>query len=73
MEQRIHWQKLDTIVVLGLGQSGRSVVRFLVGEKSPLPAHCEIHTFDSREQPPGLDEVKQLLGEERVIAGRMAA
>ncbi len=69
MEQRIHWQKLDTIVVLGLGQSGRSVVRFLVGEKSPLPAHCEIHTFDSREQPPGLDEVKQLLGEERVTAG----
>lgn len=69
MEKRIHWQQIDSVVVLGLGQSGSSVVRFFAGENSPLNAECDIRIFDSREHPPGLDDIVDLVGTEYVTTG----
>ena len=69
MEKRIHWQQIDSVVVLGLGQSGSSVVRFFAGENSPLNAECDIRIFDSREHPPGLDDIVDLVGTEQLQHG----
>tara|TARA_B100000700_G_scaffold300948_1_gene369693 strand:- start:494 stop:1861 length:1368 start_codon:yes stop_codon:yes gene_type:complete len=69
MDKRIQWQKLETVVVLGLGQSGTSVVRFFVSEHSPLPAKCDIRVYDSREQPPSLSEISKYIDSTQLTTG----
>ncbi|PYE33285.1 UDP-N-acetylmuramoylalanine--D-glutamate ligase [Idiomarina fontislapidosi] len=69
MDKRIQWQKLETVVVLGLGQSGTSVVRFFVSEHSPLPAECDIRVYDSREQPPSLAEMSKYIDSTQLTTG----
>lgn len=46
------------IVVLGLGKTGVSVVRFLASKPSLI---ADIRVFDSRENPPGLDDAKAIM------------
>lgn len=52
-------------VVVGLGLTGVSVARYLLGKKRLFSV------MDSRANPPGLDELKQIHPEVNVITGRL--
>ncbi len=47
------WQGINNVVVVGLGITGLSVVKHLHG----LPKSLAIRVIDTRQQPPGLDEL----------------
>ncbi|MFV0574410.1 MAG: UDP-N-acetylmuramoyl-L-alanine--D-glutamate ligase [Vibrio sp.] len=47
------WQGIQNVVVVGLGVTGLSVVHYLQG----LPFPLNIKVIDTREQPPGVDEL----------------
>lgn len=53
----------ETIGVVGLGQTGLSCVRYLL-QRDIVPV-----VFDTRKEPPGLDELKQLCSEIEVHTG----
>jgi len=54
----INWQKIKHIMVLGLGKTGVSVVRFLANKPSLI---ADVRVFDSRENPPGLEDAKAIM------------
>ena len=60
--KKIAWQNMKHIVVLGLGKTGVSVLRYLQNKKQQDKklANVQIRVFDSRSNPPGLDEAKQI-------------
>ncbi|MCK7459025.1 UDP-N-acetylmuramoyl-L-alanine--D-glutamate ligase [Idiomarina aminovorans] len=62
--KKIAWQNMKYIIVLGLGKTGVSVLRYLQNKKRQDKSLKDVHirVFDSRKNPPGLDEAKQILG-----------
>lgn len=48
-----HWENIQKVVVVGLGVTGLSVVRHL----QKLKLNLSIKVIDTREAPPGLDEL----------------
>jgi len=69
---KIAWQKIEHIVVLGLGKTGVSVLRYLKNKKQQdnKLAGISIRVFDSRETPPGLAEAKQILNDAEFLNRR---
>ncbi|MGM0480851.1 MAG: UDP-N-acetylmuramoyl-L-alanine--D-glutamate ligase [Pseudomonadota bacterium] len=67
----IDWQKVERVSVLGLGKSGLSAVRFLQQQLRDRIGRSEmvLEAFESRAESPGIDEARQLIGDQRVIAG----
>ena len=59
--------KDKSVLVLGLGETGLSMVRWLSRQGAKL------RVADSRDTPPGLTEVTELVGEERVFCGAFTA
>ncbi|MFT2109842.1 UDP-N-acetylmuramoyl-L-alanine--D-glutamate ligase [Marinomonas sp. 2405UD68-3] len=51
--------------VVGLGVSGVSCARFLASQ------NIDFYVIDSREQPPGIDEVQQLCPAEKIFLGNL--
>ncbi|MFV1467598.1 UDP-N-acetylmuramoyl-L-alanine--D-glutamate ligase [Idiomarina sp. HB] len=70
--KKIAWQNMKHIVVLGLGKTGVSVLRYLQNKKQQDKklANVQIRVFDSRSNPPGLDEAKQILGDTEFLNRR---
>ncbi|MAA61693.1 UDP-N-acetylmuramoyl-L-alanine--D-glutamate ligase [Idiomarina loihiensis] len=66
---KIAWQNTKHIVVLGLGKTGVSVLRYLQHKRQQDQklAEIKIQVFDSRENPPGLEEAKQILGDAELL------
>ena len=55
--------KDKSVLVLGLGETGISIVRWLAGQGAVL------RVADSRDAPPGLDEVSKYVAQERIHCG----
>lgn len=60
------------IVVLGLGKTGVSVLRYLQNKKQQDKNFNDAHirVFDSRPNPPGLDEARKILGDAEFLNRR---
>ncbi|MCA1767643.1 MAG: UDP-N-acetylmuramoyl-L-alanine--D-glutamate ligase [Idiomarina sp.] len=70
--KKIAWQNMKYIIVLGLGKTGVSVLRYLQNKKQQDKSFANVHirVFDSRENPPGLDQAKQILGDAELLNRR---
>ena len=49
------WQNIESVVVVGLGVTGLSVVKYL----AKLPYNLTIRVIDTRENPPGSEALPQ--------------
>ncbi|MDV6316006.1 UDP-N-acetylmuramoyl-L-alanine--D-glutamate ligase [Idiomarina sp. HP20-50] len=69
---KIAWHNMKHIIVLGLGKTGVSVLRYLHDKKQQgkTLANARIQVFDSRIDPPGLAEAKQMLGDDEFLNRR---
>src|SRR5699024_3141970 len=66
---QIAWQNIKHIVVLGLGQTGVSVLRYLSEKQRQAETghHFTVRVFDSRDNPPGLNEAKDILSDAHIL------
>lgn len=69
---QIAWQNIKHIVVLGLGQTGVSVLRYLKEKQRQADAdqRFTVRVFDSRENPPGLKEAQDILSDAHILNRR---
>lgn len=69
---KIAWQNTKHIVVLGLGKTGVSVLRYLQNKRQQEKklSDITIRVFDSRENPPGLAEARQILDDAEFLNRR---
>lgn len=66
---QIAWQNIKHIVVLGLGKTGLSVLRYLSEKQRQAEAHHRftVRVFDSRANPPGLKEAQQIMSDAHIL------
>lgn len=68
-QQQSHYslQLAEPVVIVGLGKTGLSCARFLAAR------NIEFAIVDSREDPPGLAELKAFMPAEKIVAGAFKA